>query len=118
VARRAVDAGLPRGREAPRRREEAPAPRPLPRPADAGVVVATNERTHGYLVVNSTPWARVLIDGKDSGRTTPITPRARVPLKRGRHRVTLVVGDQGFDFAVEITPGATTRLIEALPISR
>ncbi|MBK6847952.1 MAG: serine/threonine protein kinase [Proteobacteria bacterium] len=117
VARRAVDAGPPRGREAPRRREAALAPRPAPRPADAGVV-ATNERTHGYLVVNSTPWARVLIDGNDSGRNTPITPRQRVPLKRGRHRVTLVVGDQRFDFVVEITAGATTRLIEALPISR
>lgn len=111
----------PRARPVATRPRESPqpaAPLAAPGPAIAGVAPSAEDRTHGYLVVNSSPWAKVLVDGQDTGRTTPITPRASFRLKRGRHRVTLVVGEQRFEFTVEVTAGKITRLIEALPVTR
>ena len=71
----------------------------------------------GYLVANTTPWAKVLVDGADTGRTTPIAPRSRIALRPGRHVVTFVVGEQRYNFTVRIQSGATTRLIKNLPVN-
>ncbi|MCA1665083.1 MAG: hypothetical protein LC659_12580, partial [Myxococcales bacterium] len=68
----------------------------------------------GYLVANTQPWAKVIIDGKDTGKTTPIAPRSKIALKPGKHVVTFVVNGKKFNFDVAIKPGEDTRLIKQL----
>jgi hypothetical protein len=68
----------------------------------------------GYLVANTQPWAKVLIDGKDTGKTTPIAPRSKIALKPGKHTVTFVANGKKFNFDVTIKPGEDTRLIKQL----
>jgi hypothetical protein len=68
----------------------------------------------GFLVANTQPWAKVIIDGKDTGKTTPIAPRSKIALKPGKHVVTFVVNGKKFNFDVAIKPGEDTRLIKQL----
>jgi hypothetical protein len=82
-------------------------------PAGAG---ATSES--GFLVANTQPWAKVLIDGKDTGKTTPIAPRRKIALKPGKHVVTFVANGKKFNFDVAIKPGEDTRLIKQLADSQ
>ncbi|MCC6748746.1 MAG: PEGA domain-containing protein [Deltaproteobacteria bacterium] len=70
----------------------------------------------GFLVANTTPWAKVLIDGQDTGRTTPIAPRSKIPLKAGKHTVTFVVEGKRFSFPLSVKAGETARLIKQLPV--
>jgi len=42
----------------------------------------------GTLFLNSEPWARILVDGRDTGATTPTVEGLR--LRAGRHSITLV----------------------------
>ncbi|MCB9556415.1 MAG: serine/threonine protein kinase [Deltaproteobacteria bacterium] len=97
----------------PRRSPLVPAARPsspAPRPAKPAAV----SQRPGFLVANTTPWARVLVDGKDIGRTTPITPKAKLALTPGRHQISFVVGGKRFDFPVLIRSDKTERLIKTL----
>jgi len=64
--------------------------------ADAGVAAAEPgadrrtvvvKRGVGTLLINSEPWAKIYIDGKDTGITTPTVDGIRLPA--GRHRVML-----------------------------
>lgn len=73
---------------------------------------STNEP--GFLVANTQPWAKVLIDGKDTGKTTPIAPRSKIPLKPGKHVVTFVANGKKFNFDVMIKAAEDTRLIKSL----
>ena len=66
----------------------------------------------------SKPWARVWIDGRDTGRNTPIPAGAPLVLAPGSHRVTLYVNERRFDFRVTVTAGETAKLIQNLPITR
>lgn len=68
----------------------------------------------GYLIANTQPWAKVIIDGKDTGKTTPIAPRSKIPLKPGKHTVTFVANGRNYNFDVVIKPGEDTRLIRQL----
>ncbi len=68
----------------------------------------------GFLVANTQPWAKVLIDGKDTGKTTPIAPRSKIPLKPGKHVVTFIANDKKYDFDVQIKAGEDYRLIRQL----
>jgi hypothetical protein len=68
----------------------------------------------GFLVANTQPWAKVLIDGKDTGKTTPIAPRSKIALKPGRHIVTFVANGKKFNFDVVIKSAEDTRLIKQL----
>ncbi|MEK6608720.1 MAG: serine/threonine-protein kinase, partial [Myxococcota bacterium] len=119
----------PAAAPAPRRPEEPrPAPKAVPaaakppaqRPARSSdgewtaLPDAVAPKPDGYLIANTQPWARVWIDGKDTGKTTPIAPRARIALKPGKHKVTFVVGAKRFDFDVVIVSGETARLIRQL----
>ncbi len=71
----------------------------------------------GYLVAYTTPWAKVLLDGKDTGKMTPIAPRAKIGLTPGKHKVTFVVGRESWSYNVTITAGETTKLTKDLPVS-
>jgi len=70
----------------------------------------------GYLVTNTIPWAKVLVDGKDTGKTTPVAPRSKIPLKPGRHKITFVVEGKKFDYTITIRAGEITRLIKRLKV--
>ncbi|HEX9105509.1 MAG TPA: protein kinase [Polyangia bacterium] len=77
-------------------------------------VPATSASESGYLVANTQPWAKVLIDGKDTGKTTPIAPRSKIALKPGKHVVTFLANGKKFNFEVLIKPAEDTRLIKQL----
>jgi hypothetical protein len=81
---------------------------------DAAKTGAPAASEPGFLVANTQPWAKVFIDGKDTGKTTPIAPRSKIPLKPGRHVVTFVANGKKFDFDVMIKPAEDTRLIKQL----
>jgi hypothetical protein len=68
----------------------------------------------GFLVANTQPWAKVLIDGKDTGKTTPIAPRSKISLKPGKHVVTFVANGKRYNFDVVIKSAEDTRLIKQL----
>jgi serine/threonine protein kinase len=70
----------------------------------------------GYLVANTIPWAKVLVDNRDTGKTTPVAPRSKISLKPGRHKVTFVVDGKKFTFNIKVTAGKITRLIKKLPV--
>lgn len=72
------------------------------------------ELDYGYFTAFSQPWARVLIDGKDTGKVTPISASSKLKLKTGSHRVTFVVGDKKHNFTIDVKPGQTSRLAKKL----
>jgi serine/threonine protein kinase len=75
------------------------APRPVKTSADPGT-----------LRLVASPPARVWIDGRDTGLTTPLTPG--VSLAPGLHVVKLVAGGATREFEVEIEPRKTVTKIE------
>jgi outer membrane biosynthesis protein TonB len=94
--------------------KQAPTPAPTPRPTPP----PRRRREPGILLIASRPWARVWIDGVDTGRNTPIPASSPLRLKPGPHKVTLVVNEHRFDYTVHVRPGQTTKLIKKLPAKR
>ncbi len=79
---------------------------PSDRPAREGDAPAPFEDAEpGYLIADTTPWARVLVDGKDTGKMTPIADRAKISLPAGKHTVTFVVGDKRYSYTIFVEPG-------------
>jgi serine/threonine protein kinase len=70
----------------------------------------------GWFMAYTTPWARVYIDGKDTGKMTPIAPRAKIALKPGKHKVTFVVGKQKFHYWIVIEAGKDYKLVKDLDV--
>ena len=68
----------------------------------------------GFLIANTHPWAKVYIDNKDTGKTTPIGPRDRIPLKPGKHTVTFVTNDKRLSVDVVIRSGEEAKLVRDL----
>jgi hypothetical protein len=68
----------------------------------------------GFLIANTHPWAKVFVDGKDTGKTTPIGPRDRIPLKPGKHNVTFVTNDKKLNVDVVIKSGEEAKLVKDL----
>ena len=63
----------------------------------------------GLLKLNSSPWGRVWINGKDVGKATPLF---HASLKEGKHRVTIYFSTGGFmTEEVQIRAGEVTRKI-------
>lgn len=91
--------------------------RPVAAEAAEATGRATAGRAEGYLVANTYPFARVLVDGKDTGLTTPIGTGNKIALAPGTHRVTFVVDGQRFHSAVNVAPGGTTRIFKRLPVT-
>ena len=87
------------------------APASSPPPASAA---ASSGDKEGYLIANSRPYAKVIIDGKDSGKVTPIAPRDRIPLKPGKHVVTFLTSDKRASFDVVVKAGEEVKLVRNL----
>jgi serine/threonine protein kinase len=68
----------------------------------------------GFLIANTQPWAKVIIDGKDTGKMTPIAPRSKISLKPGKHIITFVADGKKFNFDIVIKPGEDLRLMKQL----
>ena len=69
-------------------------------------------RGSGTIVINSIPWARVFVDGRDTRRNTPI-PGLRV--HAGTRTIGLRTPDgQMHNFQVDVTAGETVRLMKRL----
>lgn len=72
----------------------------------------------GYLVVYSTPFARIIVDGVDTHRTTPISSRSRLALAPGKHTLTFVVKTAGIEnrytYSITIEAGKTTKITKQL----
>jgi hypothetical protein len=79
-----------------------------PKKIDTKSKDAKTDGQKGRLVVVSKPVAKILIDGVDTGRTTPISEKYPLLLGIGKHKVTFAVGpDQSTTFTVFIKPGQT-----------
>ncbi len=98
-------------RREPARRHLAEALRPAA-PVDPGsrtIVVASDDGAGamGALVVNTDPWSRVTVDGRDVG----VTPLPDVPLAAGRHQLVCTNPDSGLVHreTVVIPPGGRVR---------
>lgn len=71
----------------------------------------------GFLVVSTQPWGHVFVDGRDTGRDTPILPSNPLRLSPGRHRLTIQTNSgQRFTFTVNIASGETTRFMRRLEV--
>jgi serine/threonine-protein kinase len=81
---------------------------PPTRPAATPPPAASN--APGLLTVQSRPAARVIIDGQDTGRFTPLI---NVPVVPGRHRITLVNPEFNLnkEYVIEIESGKPRTLI-------
>jgi ferric-dicitrate binding protein FerR (iron transport regulator) len=67
----------------------------------------------GYVELLSTPEAKILVDGQDTGHVTPIMGHT-LALSPGKHKVTFVVGAERYTYAVTIKPGETVSMTKNL----
>jgi PEGA domain-containing protein len=93
--------------------EPAAAPPPAPRAPAPPPAQPADPYADGHLHVYSTPAARIFIDGSDTGLRTPIRGD-KLSLSPGKHKVTFVVGDDKFTFAVRIKAGETQSITKTL----
>lgn len=71
-----------------------------------------SESVTGTLVINSVPWARVFVDGRDTGRNTPVTG---LRVAAGRHRIGLRTPDGTMhQFTVTVRAGERVRVVRRL----
>jgi len=70
----------------------------------------------GFLIANTKPWARVIIDGKDTGQWTPIVGKRKLSLSAGNHKITFETKDgKTLTVNVSIKAGETTKVIKQIP---
>jgi serine/threonine protein kinase len=87
------------------------APTP-PAPKPARVPESPLKEEYGYFLASSVPWAKVYVDGQNTGLTTPIPPEKKLKLKAGKHKVTFEApSGKKFDFDVLIESNKDTKLI-------
>lgn len=67
----------------------------------------------GYLEVHSTPSAKIFVDGVDTRMTTPVTG-TELRLEAGKHKITLVVGEDRYTYPVTIKAGEMSKLDKTL----
>ena len=65
----------------------------------------------GWLLINSKPWTKIIVDRRDTGLTTP---QRRIPLASGKHTITLRNPKFGIEksFTVFIRPNKGTKVIK------
>ena len=72
-------------------------------------------REYGFLLANTRPWSKVYLDGKYTGRETPIPPDKKLRLTVGTHKITFATpSGKKYDFQVEIKKDETLKLIKRL----
>ncbi|MDY0059134.1 MAG: protein kinase [Myxococcota bacterium] len=78
---------------------------------------AERQAGQGWLTVSagSDVLARIIIDGQDTGKSTPVSEFSKIPLSPGEHLVTLKSGAAQKEARVVIEEGKTTRLKVKLP---
>jgi serine/threonine protein kinase len=66
----------------------------------------------GFLTVSASPWAEVRVDGRVLG----VTPRRNLPLRAGKHTLTLSCPplDREAKLAIELQPGQSLRVVADL----
>ncbi|HUJ28348.1 MAG TPA: protein kinase [Myxococcales bacterium] len=70
----------------------------------------------GYLTAATKPAARLTIDGRDTGRWTPVPPANPIALPAGAHTIVFETADgRRVEEQLQIEPGKTARLIRSLP---
>ena len=70
------------------------------------------------LVVASRPWAKIYVDGKATGRNSPIPPSNPLSIPAGRRKITLEAKGQKFHFTVTIKAGKLSKLVKILPVKK
>lgn len=76
----------------------------------------TKSSQKGYLVANTRPWARVIVDGKDTGRWTPIPPANKIALPAGRHTVLFRTKDgKELKEIITVEAGKLIKIIRKIP---
>jgi serine/threonine protein kinase len=87
----------------PEKGAEAPAPKAGEPPAGDG----------GFLVANTKPWARVAVDGKDTGKWTPLVGANKLAIPAGKHTLTFTT-QEGRTLKVDVVvkPGETLKIIK------
>jgi hypothetical protein len=102
-----------------RRTIAAARPPPAPKAVAAATPVApvpARVAPVGYLVVKTTPAARLTVDGRDLGRWTPVPPANPIALPAGPHTLLFTSADgRKLEEQVQIVAGETVRLVRALP---
>jgi serine/threonine protein kinase len=69
----------------------------------------------GLLVINTQPWGHVFIDGRNTGRNTPILPNNPLRLSPGPHKLTVRTNSgKSYDFRINIVAGKTKRFVRRL----
>ena len=97
--------------------EDEPPARPRPRsPAAEAATAAVSSTQPGSFTAFTQPFARVYVDGKDTGKMTPIAPRSAISLSPGKHDITFVVGEERFNYTITIEPGQHKNLVRTLPV--
>ena len=91
--------------------------------AESGVAVADGavraSAPIGYLVTNTKPAARVSIDGRATGRWTPVPDQNPIALPAGAHTVAFETPDgKRFEETLQIEAGKTARLVRDLASGR
>jgi serine/threonine protein kinase len=70
----------------------------------------------GYLTAATKPAARLTIDGRDTGRWTPVPAANPIALPAGAHTLLFETADgRKLEEQLEIEPGKTSRVIRSLP---
>ncbi|MEW5850384.1 MAG: serine/threonine-protein kinase [Myxococcota bacterium] len=102
---------VPRPEKRAKPRESAPPPAATPAPVVAPPVAAAPAT--GRLTLQSRPWARIILDGKDTGQ---FTPTANMEVPAGDHVVELVNDESGLrqSFKVNVPPGGSARVARDL----
>jgi hypothetical protein len=86
---------------------------PSERLGNDGVNAEAAAAGQGELLISTEPWSRVIIDGNDTGRDTPVRA-LRVAV--GPHRVLLRTPDgPQHEISVMVLPGKTIRIIHRFP---
>ena len=69
----------------------------------------------GYLVTNTRPAARVSVDGRETGRWTPVPDGNPIALPAGAHTVVFETADgKRLEETLQIEPGKTTRVVREI----
>jgi hypothetical protein len=69
----------------------------------------------GYLVTNTRPAARVSVDGRETGRWTPVPEANPIALPAGSHTILFETPDgKRLEETLQIEPGKTARLVRDL----